>query len=61
VQHVMTGGASDGCYTSSFGIPTVDGLGPIGGLDHSPNEYLVKSSVPERSALLAGLIATVEA
>jgi len=61
VEHVMTGGASDASYPSSFGIPTLDGLGPVGGLDHSPNEYLVKSSVAERSALLAGLIATTEA
>jgi glutamate carboxypeptidase len=61
IEHVMTGGSSDASVTSSFGIPTLDGLGPIGGLDHSPDEYLVKSSVAQRSALLAGLIATIEA
>ena len=59
VNHVLTGGSSDGTYTSFFDIPTLDGLGPIGGLDHSPNEYLVVSSVAPRTALLGGLIAAI--
>jgi len=59
LEHVSTGGASDASYTSSFGIPTLDGLGPIGGLDHSPDEYLLVSSIAPRTALLSGLIATV--
>jgi glutamate carboxypeptidase len=59
LRHMLTGGASDGSYPSTLGIPALDGLGPIGGLDHSPREYLVASSVAPRTALLAGLIATV--
>src|SRR6266566_6965535 len=59
VNHGLTGGSSDGSYTSSYGVPTLDGLGPVGGLDHSPNEYLMLNSVAPRTALLAGLIATV--
>jgi glutamate carboxypeptidase len=59
VNHVLTGGSSDGSYTSAFGIPTLDGLGPVGGLDHSPNEYLVVSSIAARTALLGGLIASI--
>ena len=59
VNHVLTGGASDASFTSAYGIPTLDGLGPIGGRDHSPDEYLVLSSVAPRAAMLAGLIATV--
>ncbi|MEO8954802.1 MAG: M20 family metallopeptidase [Ktedonobacteraceae bacterium] len=59
--HVLTGGASDGSYTSGYGVPTIDGLGPIGGRDHSPDEYLLASSVAPRTALLAGLIATIGA
>jgi glutamate carboxypeptidase len=57
INHVLTGGASDGSYTAHYGVPTLDGLGPIGGLDHSPDEYLLLSSVAPRAALLAGLIA----
>jgi glutamate carboxypeptidase len=59
IEHVLTGGASDASYPSSYGIPTLDGLGPIGGLDHGPDEYLLADSVAPRTALLAGLIATV--
>ncbi len=59
VNHVLTGGASDASYATSHGVPALDGLGPIGGRDHSPDEYLVLSSVAPRAALLAGLIATI--
>jgi glutamate carboxypeptidase len=60
VNHVLTGGASDASYTCGYGIPTLDGLGPIGGRDHSPDEYLELDSVAPRAALLAGLIAATE-
>lgn len=59
VHHVLTGGASDASFATSHGVPALDGLGPIGGRDHSPDEYLVLSSVAPRTALLAGLIATI--
>ena len=59
IQHVLTGGASDGSYASTLGIPVLDGLGPIGGLDHSPQEYLMANSVAPRTALLAGLISSI--
>lgn len=58
INHVLTGGASDASYTCDYGIPSLDGLGPIGGRDHSPYEYLELDSVAPRAALLAGLIAT---
>jgi len=58
IDHVLTGGASDASYTSEYGVPSLDGLGPIGGRDHSPYEYLELDSVAPRAALLAGLIAT---
>ena len=59
INHVLTGGASDASYATRFGVPALDGLGPIGGRDHSPDEYLVLSSVAPRVALLAGLITTL--
>jgi glutamate carboxypeptidase len=59
VNHVATGGSSDASYVSHVGVPVLDGLGPAGGLDHSPGEYLVVSSVAPRTALLAGLLATI--
>ncbi|GAC1350322.1 MAG: M20 family metallopeptidase [Ktedonobacteraceae bacterium] len=60
VNHILTGGSSDASYSSSYGIPTIDGLGPIGGLDHSPGEYLEIDSIAPRVALLAGLIASIK-
>ena len=51
-----TGGASDGNFTSALGIPTLDGLGPIGDGAHSLDEFVEVASLPERAALVAGLI-----
>ncbi|GCE26842.1 peptidase M20 [Dictyobacter alpinus] len=59
VHHAPTGGISDANYASGFGYPALDGLGPVGGLDHSPNEYMEKDSIAPRAALLAGLIASI--
>jgi len=49
VRDATTGGGSDGKTTAALGVPTLDGLGPVGGLDHSPREYIeVSSVVPQR-------------
>jgi glutamate carboxypeptidase len=58
VNDAATGGASDANPVAGSGIPTLDGLGPIGGADHSPGEWLDLESVVPRIALLAGLIAS---
>jgi glutamate carboxypeptidase len=42
-----------------MGVPTIDGLGPIGGLDHSPHEYLEVDSIVPRTALFAALLLEV--
>ena len=51
-----TGGGSDGNFTADVGIPTIDGMGPVGGRAHSREEYLEVDSIPERFALLAGIV-----
>ena len=56
VQDAATGGASDANTTAGMGVPTLDGLGPIGGLDHSPGEWLDVSSIVPRTALFAALL-----
>ncbi|RME50987.1 MAG: M20 family peptidase [Caldilineae bacterium] len=56
LNHTFTGGSSDGNFAAAAGVPVLDGLGPIGGLDHSPDEYLDLNSIAPRTALLAGLI-----
>ena len=57
----LTGGASDANTTSGMGIPTLDGLGPVGGNDHSPSEYLEIDSIVPRTAMLAGLLLEIAA
>jgi glutamate carboxypeptidase len=51
-----TGGASDGNFTAAMGVPTLDGLGAVGDGAHSLEEFVDVSSLPERAALIAGLI-----
>lgn len=52
-----TGGVGDANTIAGTGVPTLDGLGPVGGADHTPEEWLDVSSVPARVALLVSLIA----
>ncbi len=59
LRDAATGGASDANTTAGMGVPTIDGLGPIGGLDHSPGEYLEVASIVPRTLLLAALIAAI--
>lgn len=54
-----TGGASDANFVAALGVPTLDGLGPVGGGDHGVDEWLDLGSVPERVALLAGLVVAI--
>jgi glutamate carboxypeptidase len=56
VRDASTGGASDANTTAGMGVPTLDGLGPIGGNDHAPSEYLELDSIVPRTTLLAALI-----
>jgi len=56
LRDALTGGASDANTTTAAGLPTLDGLGPVGGDDHSADEWLDLSSVVPRTTLLAALI-----
>ena len=60
LKDAATGGASDANTTSAAGVPTLDGLGPIGGDDHSPKEWMDLTSVVPRISLLAGLISRAD-
>ncbi len=55
----ITGGGSDGNFTAALGVPTLDGLGAVGDGAHSLNEHVLIRALPERAALLAGLLATI--
>ncbi|CAN5240138.1 M20/M25/M40 family metallo-hydrolase [soil metagenome] len=56
LHDAATGGASDANTTAGLGVPTLDGVGPVGGLDHSPDEYLEVASIGPRITMLAGLL-----
>ena len=51
LSHTSTGGGSDASFPAALGIPTVDGLGPIGGGQHSKHEYMLIPSLIERTNL----------
>ncbi|OUO93263.1 M20 family metallopeptidase [Cloacibacillus sp. An23] len=50
---VQPGGVSDGNFVSAIGTPTIDGLGPCGGMMCSPEEYLEIDSMVPCAARLA--------
>lgn len=57
VTEARVGGGSDGNFTASLGLPTLDGLGPNGGGAHARHEWVDIASVEDRATLVAGLIA----
>jgi glutamate carboxypeptidase len=56
LEESSTGGGSDGNFTSALGVPTLDGLGALGEGAHAAHESVVLQELPQRTALLAGLI-----
>ncbi|CAG9421093.1 M20 family metallopeptidase [Providencia alcalifaciens] len=56
LDDVSTGGGSDASFTAGVGTPTVDGLGPIGGYQHSDKEYLEIPSLTERAQLFFNVL-----
>ena len=58
LHDAATGGASDANTVSGMGVPTLDGLGPVGGDDHAPGEYTEIDSIVPRTVLLAALLLT---
>ncbi len=60
LEEGSAGGASDGNTTSPL-APTLDGLGPVGDGAHAAHEFVWVERMPERAALLAGLMMEPEA
>jgi glutamate carboxypeptidase len=57
--HAATGGASDGNLTAALGVPTLDGMGTVGGRAHSTDEYIELESLFEKTKLLATYLAAL--
>jgi glutamate carboxypeptidase len=57
LDEAATGGGSDGNFTAAIGVPTLDGMGTVGAGAHASHEHIVRSSLVERTTMLAGMIA----
>lgn len=56
IKEESRGGVSDANWLSHVGIPTIDGLGPIGDFDFTRDEYLLTKSLFDRINLVAHLL-----
>ena len=56
LEGAAVGGASDGNFTAAIGVPTLDGLGAVGGNAHAEGEWASVSALAERTALVAALV-----
>ncbi|GAA1821855.1 M20 family metallopeptidase [Planosporangium flavigriseum] len=50
------GGASDGNFTAALGVPTLDGLGAVGGNAHAEGEYVDTRLLGERAELICAVL-----
>jgi glutamate carboxypeptidase len=53
---VAVGGGSDGNLTAAIGVPTLDGLGAVGGGAHAEGEWVSVSAMPSRTSLVTALV-----
>ncbi|BAK82489.1 acetylornithine deacetylase [Komagataeibacter medellinensis NBRC 3288] len=59
LRDVSSGGGSDGNFTAAMGVPTLDGLGPIGAGAHTLHEHIRIPSLIPRTLLFRDLLATL--
>ena len=59
VKSELRQGVSDANFIAEEGIPVIDGLGPIGAKDHSKDEYILTSSLLERSILFGNILLNI--
>ncbi len=53
IQEEFRYGVSDANFIADLSVPVLDGLGPIGGRNHSRHEFMIKKSLSQRTLLLA--------
>lgn len=59
LDETAVGGASDGNFTAGIGVPTLDGLGAVGGGAHATDEHVLVEHIAPRTALVALLVRDV--
>jgi glutamate carboxypeptidase len=57
IAGVAVGGGSDGNFTAALGVPTLDGLGAVGGGAHADHEWVDVATLPSRVELVRGILA----
>jgi glutamate carboxypeptidase len=61
LRGVAVGGGSDGNFTAAIGVPTLDGLGAVGGGAHADSEHVLVDHMVPRAKMLAALIEEIRA
>lgn len=56
IEGVGVGGGSDGNLTAARGVPTLDGMGAVGGGAHADHEHLLVDTMVDRARLIAAVI-----
>jgi len=59
LTQTTVGGASDGNFTAGIGVPTLDGLGAVGGGAHADDEHVLVDLLVPRTQLLMALLTDV--
>jgi glutamate carboxypeptidase len=54
------GGGSDGNFSAAVGVPTLDGLGAVGGGAHAEGEHVVVEAMAHRAALVHALVVDLQ-
>lgn len=53
----FTGGCADSGFASATGVPTLCGVGAVGGKSHTPDEYIEIDTLTQRAKILAIAVA----
>jgi len=61
IEGVAVGGGSDGNFTAAAGVPTLDGMGAVGGGAHADHEWIAVDRMADRALLVAGVVARLQA
>ncbi len=59
IEGVAVGGGSDGNFTAAVGVPTLDGMGAVGGGAHADHEYVIVDTMVPRARLVAEILASL--
>ncbi|MGX9883045.1 M20 family metallopeptidase [Streptomyces sp. NPDC002276] len=57
LRDTAVGGASDANFVAALGLPVLCGMGAVGDGAHAQGEFIYPDTVPEQTALVAGLLA----